>query len=70
MKPLKVRGTRQTIVTRKLDEAGKHIIRVLSCGHEQVETRGSKSKHVTEANCKQCALNIILRDVGQPVFET
>lgn len=30
------------------------VIRELSCGHEQVEPKGGKSRLVMEVNCKEC----------------
>lgn len=67
----RVRGTRKRIIDRRLNGLGD-IVRVLECGHVQLETRGGLAKVEACANCKQCRRAFELREALKftPSFES
>lgn len=64
---MKRSGTMKAIVQRRVNAEGK-TVRLLECGHEQMEGRGGKVHLAESALCKVCAAAFDARHKPKPVY--
>ena len=67
-RPGRWRGVRRAIVKRNRER--RFVVRLLACGHQQVEPDGGRAKDAQFALCRPCALTRTLCGDGFHVVTT